>query len=47
VTCLVTSAGGNFTVFLFTAIEPKTPELEGVQVDVKSLAALVKAEGVP
>jgi hypothetical protein len=47
VTCLATGAHGNFTVFLFTALEPKTPVLEGISVASKSMLAIVQTEGAP
>jgi hypothetical protein len=39
VTCLVTGSSGNFTAYTFAAPEPKTPELAGIGVYVKSLRA--------
>lgn len=39
VICLVTAANGNFTAYTFAAPEPKTPELAGIGVYVKSLRA--------
>ncbi len=43
--CLVVGIRGNFTSFTFTALEPKTPKLEGIGIAVKSLLATTQAAG--